>query len=71
MSYLEIGVVPVIVGALDRIKKGTNKRINKIPVHMAYKKLHLAEMLISLGDVNEKNVNEKKNIQKRQKIECR
>ena len=55
--------VPVVVGALDMIKKGTDKHINKIPDSLNIdeiektkkqktknKKKHFAELLISLEE---------------------
>ena len=51
--HLKTTTMPVIVGALGMIKKGqinTLIRYLTVPAYMKYKKLHFAELLISLGD---------------------
>ena len=53
MWHLKTTTVPVIVGALGMIKKGSDKHINKIPgspSQYEIQKLHFAELLISLLD---------------------
>ena len=49
MWYAKATTVPVIVGALGMIKKGSDKHINKMLV-MKYKKLHFVELLISFRE---------------------
>ena len=52
--HLKTTAEPVIVGALDMIKKREEKHINKIPVctniYMKYKKNHFGELFIFLGE---------------------
>ena len=54
MWHLKITTVPIIVGALGIIKKGTDKYINKIAgspkQYEIQKKLLFAELLVSLGE---------------------
>ena len=49
----ETTTVLVIVGALGMIKERIDKHMNKIPAHMKYKKLHFAELLITLEEYNQ------------------
>ena len=47
--------MPVIVGALGMIQKGiyTVTKNMRFPNYMEYKKVHFAELLISLGEYNQ------------------
>ena len=50
MWHLEITAVPVIVKALDIVKKGTDKDIHKTSGSPSQLELAFAELFISLGE---------------------
>ena len=56
MWHLKTTTVPVIIGALSMIKKGTNKHISKMPSSPSQieiqKKSVFAELFISLREYN-------------------